>query len=218
MCGRYRIVQSADVIQERFDVEMEDGYYTPTYNAAPGQHLPVIVNASPGLVTFFQWGLIPKWAKDPAIGNRLINARAETVAEKPSFKGSLKYWRCLVLADGFYEWKAEGGRKQPYLITRKDEQLFSFAGLWSEWSSPDGSPIPTFTIITTTPNSLMEPIHSRMPVILLPEDERRWLDTRQPLSGAMQLLKQYPPELMMAHRVSLEVNSPQNNFPFVVLE
>jgi len=148
----------------------------------------------------------------------LINARAETITEKPSFKGSMKYWRCLVPADGFYEWKREGAGKQPYLITMKDDSLFSFAGLWAEWSAPDGSPIPTFTIITTAPNALMENIHNRMPVILRKEDEKRWLSKDCAVPEALKLLGQYPAELMKAQPVSTLVNSPANNFAFDILE
>lgn len=202
MCGRYRIIKKAEEIEERFLAEIDKEFYQPNYNASPSQDLPVIVNINPRAVNFFRWGLIPTWAKDPTIGSRLINARAETVAEKPSFKGSLKYWRCLVPADGFYEWKKVGTKKQPYLITLKDESLFSFAGLWAEWSAPDGSPIPTFTIITTAPNSLMEGIHDRMPVILTREDEKKWLSKDTAVPQALQLLKQYPAELMKAEPIA----------------
>jgi len=202
MCRRYRITKSADEIEQRFGAVVDREYYRPNPNASTGQDLPVILNVNPRMVTLFKWGLIPSWAKDPAIGNSLVNARAETLAEKPSFKGSLKYWRCLVPADGFYEWKHVGSKKQPYLITLKDEGLFSFAGLWAEWSAPDGSPIPTFTIVTTEPNELMKDIHDRMPVILAKEDERTWLRKDTPIPQALQLLKQYPAELMQAKAVA----------------
>ncbi len=214
MCGRYRIRHTADEIEERYGAGIPMDLYRPNYNAAPSQYLPVISNVNLGEISFYKWGLIPLWAKDPSIGNNLINARAETITEKPSFKGSFKYWRCLVIADGFYEWKKEGTAKQPYLITLQDESIFSFAGLWAEWSAPDGTPIQTFTIITTAPNSLMETIHFRMPVILNQRDERRWLDTRQPLRESLELLKPFPSERMKAIPVSLQVNSPANNFPF----
>lgn len=217
MCGRYRVIHPAKEIEDRFEADIPMDLYRPNYNASPSQYLPVVSNMNLGEVSFYKWGLIPTWAKDPSIGNNLINARAETIAEKPAFKGSLKYWRCLVLADGFYEWKREGARKQPYLITLTDERLFSFAGIWAEWSSPDGSPIQTYTIITTTPNSLMETIHPRMPVILHREDERRWLDAKRPTTEALSLLKPYPPEQMLARMVSLKVNSPANNFPFEIV-
>ena len=188
---------------------MDRDYYHPNPAASTGQDLPVILDFNPRIVTLFKWGLIPAWAKDPTIGRNLVNARVETLTEKPSFKHSVKYRRCIVPADGFYEWKAEGSRKQPYLISLKDESLFSFAGLWAEWSAPDGSPVPTFTIITTEPNALMQDIHNRMPVILAREDEKKWLNKDCPVPQALQLLKQYPAELMKAEPFSFAPPSEQ---------
>jgi putative SOS response-associated peptidase YedK len=159
--------------------------------------------------------LIPSWAKDPSIGNRLINARGETLAEKPSFRGVYKYKRCLVLADGFYEWKTQPGTKVkiPHFIHMKDRQPFAFAGLWDEWNSPDGSQIRSCTIVTTEPNELMASIHNRMPVILPPDAYAQWLDTApQPPDSLAALIKPYPAGEMAAHPVSTLVNNPKNDF------
>ena len=160
------------------------------------------------------WGLIPSWAKDPVIGNRLINARGETLAEKPAFRGSYKYKRCLILANGFYEWKSEPGTKTkaPYFIHLKSGNVFAFAGLWDEWHSPDGSTVRSCTIVTTAPNELMSKIHNRMPVILQPSDYTKWLNTtpRTPESLA-HLIQPFSAELMDTYPVSTLVNSPAND-------
>ena len=166
----------------------------------------------------FRWGLIPFWAKDPSIGHKMINARAETVDEKPSFEHSLQRERCLVIADGFYEWKKEGSTKQPYRITLKNKELFGFAGLWDTWNSTTGDIIDSCSIITTTPNDLMASIHDRMPVILSQDSERVWLDQTIVDSCFLKsLLVPYPANLMMAYEVSTLVNSPKNNEPECLL-
>ena len=164
--------------------------------------------------SFLRWGLIPSWAKEEAIGNRMINARAETIAEKPSFKRALQKRRCLVIADGFYEWKAEGKKKTPMFIALRSRAPFGFAGLWEIWKAPSGEAIHSCTIITTTPNKLMESIHNRMPVILPREAETAWLDrTVDDPQKLLPLLVPYPDKEMTAYEVSLLVNSPRNDVP-----
>jgi putative SOS response-associated peptidase YedK len=162
------------------------------------------------------WGLIPHWAADPSIGNRMINARAETLTELPSFKPLVDRRRCIIPADGFYEWRKEGKRKVPMWVHLKNRNRkpFAFAGLWDVWRKPDGRKVESFTIITTEPNELVEPVHNRMPVILLPADEEQWLDaSRTAFTKARWLLKPYPAELMDAHDVSPIVNSAKYDGP-----
>jgi putative SOS response-associated peptidase YedK len=216
MCGRFSFSPLAKIIENRFDVKVDTSRYNPRYNSAPTQDLAVISNLSPGQVSFYRWGLIPFWAKDMSIGNKLINAKAETVNEKPSFKNPLKRKRCLVLADGFYEWKTlENKEKIPYRIVFRDSRLFAMAGLWDTWKNADGSTISSFTIITTTPNKLMENIHTRMPVILERKDEKTWL-TNDDTDFLQSLLKPYPELEMTAFPVSKLVNSPANDLPDVM--
>ena len=178
MCGRYSFAPDLKVVNQHYDIKVNDGTLIPNYNCAPTQILPVLTNETPGQLSFFRWGLIPFWAKDPSIAIKLINARAETILEKPSFKHSYKSRRCLVPADSFYEWKASdtGGRKTPYRIFLKDQPLFSMAGLWDQWKSPAGETIRSFSIITTSPNEMMAGIHNRMPLILPAKFERFWLE------------------------------------------
>lgn len=209
MCGRFTFIDIED-IRERFKTEPID--LKPNHNVAPTQDVPVILPNHQ--LTLFRWGLIPFWAKDLSIGNKMINARAETIDEKPSFKHSLQQKRCLVVADGFYEWKKDGSTKRPYRITLKNQGIFGFAGLWDTWRSPTGDIINSCSIITTTPNDLMVPIHNRMPVILPREVEHVWLDQSIVESGFLKsLLVPYPADQMMAYEVSTLVNSPKNNGP-----
>jgi len=210
MCGRFSISKEKDEIEDRFEIHIDPAMFTKNYNAAPSQILPVITNEDPEQASFHKWGLIPYWAKDESIGNKLINARGETIAEKPSFRDAAEKRRCLVITDGFYEWQRSGGEKQPYRITLADESLFTFAGLWESWSAPNGRDVRTFTIITTEPNGLMKPIHKRMPVMLTPENERVWISD-EPLEEVLHLLKPYDEKEMNAYPVSSRVNSPKNN-------
>jgi putative SOS response-associated peptidase YedK len=216
MCGRYTLKADKKQLAETF-VDFEfPADMPPRYNIAPSQPIAVVANNGETKVDFFTWGLIPSWAKDPAIGSRMINARAETMAEKPSFKTAYKRRRCLVLADGFYEWKKEPGSsaKTPMYIQLESQQPFAFAGLWESWHNGDGSHILSCTIITTTPNSLMANIHNRMPVILPPDAYALWLDPAEKKPGDLQsLLQPYPAEEMTAFPVSRAVNNPQNNSP-----
>lgn len=213
MCGRFTVRMDARESARVFGVSSEGGEYTPSFNVAPAQKVPVVlIQDGQRVMDTFQWGLIPSWAKDPAIGNRLINARAETVAEKPSFRQAFLRRRCLILADGFYEWKREGKRKQPVHITLKDRSGFAFAGLWEHWQSPGGETVKSCTIITTEANEFMRPIHHRMPVILPKDKENTWLDpATADREVLLALLLPYPSDLMQAVPVSTFVNRPGND-------
>jgi putative SOS response-associated peptidase YedK len=213
MCGRFTLTAPRKALAKlfpRFDVP--DLF--PNYNVAPTQAVLAVRvphgqdKPEPALL---KWGLVPSWADDPAIGNRMINARAETAAEKPSFRSAFRKRRCLLLADGFYEWGKSGGKKQPYLFRLKEGEPFAFAGLWEHWER-DGKVIDSCTILTTDPNELVKPLHDRMPVILSPRDFNPWLDPKVEKSAELQaLLRLYPTEAMTACPVSLRVNSPKNN-------
>ncbi len=211
MCGRFSFSPLAKIIEDRFDVKVDKTRYKPRYNSAPSQDLAVISNSNPGELSFFRWGLIPFWAKDKSIGNKMINAKAETIAEKPSFKNSLKRKRCLVLSDGFYEWKTISKKEKiPYRITMDDNSLFAMAGIWDSWKDETGLMINSFAIITTSPNKLMENIHTRMPVILSPNDEKRWLSSDD-TTFLQSLLQPFPEKEMTAFTVSNLINSPAND-------
>ncbi|MGN7413414.1 SOS response-associated peptidase [Paenibacillus sp. SAF-068] len=214
MCGRFTITDPIEAIMDRYYASIADGFeYKPNYNAAPMQYIPTIIGSKNGnRLGSLRWGLVPSWAKDDKIGNKMINARAETLTEKASFKRLISSKRCIIPTNGFYEWKKEGSTKRPMRILMKDDRLFSLAGLYDTWTNPDGNKLSTCTIITTEPNSLMEDIHNRMPVILRPEDEAEWLgrdkDNAQSLLG---LLKPYQASEMRAYEVSKEVGNVRNN-------
>jgi putative SOS response-associated peptidase YedK len=215
MCGRYTLATRKEEIADQlplFDVpELE-----PRYNVAPTQSVAaarIVADGARREIALLRWGLIPSWADDPAIGNRMINARADTVAEKPAFRAAYKKRRCLILADGFFEWQKTGGKKQPYFIHLQDGQLFAFAGLWEHWHRDDQT-IASCTIVTTEANDLLRPMHDRMPVILHPADYERWLDpANQTGAGLAELLRPYPAEEMTFHPVSTLVNNPRNDSP-----
>lgn len=220
MCGRFTLTVDPAEIADTFGNFTFPTQFAPRYNIAPTQPVLAIPNDAKNKADFFIWGLIPSWAKDPSIGNKLINARGETIAEKPSFRGGFKYKRCLILTDGFYEWKTQPGMKTktPYFIHMKDRQPFAFAGLWDEWQSPEGSSVRTCTIITTEPNELMLSLHNRMPVILDPKDYDLWLDAApQTPDKLIHLIKPFPTENMSAHPVSTLVNKPGNDRPECVV-
>jgi putative SOS response-associated peptidase YedK len=208
MCGRYTRKKDKDLakIMEYYGITEATVEIDPRYNIAPTQ-IVAAVNQQRQLVGY-KWGLIPSWAKDAKIANKLINARAETLQEKPSFRTALLKRRCLLPADGYYEWKKEDGGKQPYYFHRRDDGLFSFAGLWEEWKSPDNEIIRTCTIITTEPNELAAAIHNRMPAILKRTDEALWLDPAARVPDLVQLLQPYPDEELEAYAVSRAVNAP----------
>jgi putative SOS response-associated peptidase YedK len=208
MCGRFSLTANEAELNLRFELEGGDAPYVPRYNGAPTQMMAVITGENPHKLSYHRWGLIPSWAKDTSIGNKMINARAETITEKPSFRTPLFSKRCLVPADGFYEWQQDAG-KQPYRIFVKDNPIFSMAGLWERWKSPEGTIIESFNIITTEANSFMKPIHNRMPVILRREDEKVWLASKNSVE-ILSLLKPYSSEDMDAYPVSKLVNSPRN--------
>jgi len=214
MCGRFTLTVTPNQLQQAFPGLAVPAQMTPRFNIAPTQPIAVVPNDGRNAVDFFVWGLIPSWAKDPSIGNNLINARAETLAEKPSFRTAYKRRRCLILADGFFEWKKIPGQrgKTPHYITLKDRQPFAMAGLWEQWFSPDGSEIKSATIITTEPNALMAQLHNRMPVILHPDDYARWLDPAERGAEDLQkLLVPFPAGAMSFYPVSTIVNSPAND-------
>ena len=217
MCGRFTLTADPADLQEAFQwVNFGNANITPRYNIAPTQGIPVVTNNGENKLDFFTWGLVPFWAKDPSIGSRMINARSETLAEKPSFRNAYKRRRCLVLADGFYEWQKTPNSKVkiPTYIRMKDGAPFAFAGLWENWNSPDGSQILSTTIITTNPNQLIAPIHNRMPVIIPKDSYQTWLTTSEIKPEEMNpLLCPYDHTLMDAYQVSRLVNSPKNETP-----
>ena len=216
MCGRFSIAKENEDIVARFEAKLSNAF-TKNFNAAPSQNLPVVTNTEPATINLFRWGLIPFWAKDMAIGNKMINARAETLTEKPSFKTILKNKRCLVIADSFYEWKKSAGTKKPYRILLKTEELYSYAGLWNMWRDAEGNTINSFTIITTTANIMVHELHDRMPVILHRENEKQWIDNNSDIPSLIELLKPYPHDLMKMYPVSPLLNSPSNNSPDLIL-
>jgi putative SOS response-associated peptidase YedK len=216
MCGRFTLTVDPAELKEAFADFKFPSRFAPRFNIAPTQPVLTIPNDGKGRADFFVWGLIPSWAKDATIGNRLINARGETLAEKPAFRGDYKYKRCLILADGFYEWKSQPGTKTkvPHFIHLKSGDAFAFAGLWDEWRSSDGSAVRSCTIVTTTPNELTSKIHNRMPVILDPKSYDNWLDTAPRTPDSLgHLIKPFSAKLMDAYPVSTLVNSPANDRP-----
>jgi putative SOS response-associated peptidase YedK len=217
MCGRYTITISPEEIEARYKADFERKIYKTNYNAAPSQNLPVITNERPGVIDFFQWGLIPFWTKEITSYSVLINSRAETIKEKSSFKSIFAKRRCLVISDGFYEWKKEGTTKQPFRIILRNNESFAFAGLWDRWVN-DGDTVNSFSIITTEANLLVKTIHNRMPVILKREDERKWLDSSSDYNGLLDLLQPYDHENMKMYPVSPLVNSIKNNSVELVAE
>jgi putative SOS response-associated peptidase YedK len=218
MCGRFTLTINPDELQDMFGLaEKPPAELTPRYNIAPSQAVAVVPNQAERKLELFQWGLIPSWAKDPKIGYKMINARAETLAEKPAFRAALRRRRCLVVADGFFEWKKDGKTKTPMYIQMAGGRPFAFAGLWEVWQPPDGSLRKTCTIITTESNALVAPIHNRMPAILAPEDYDRWLEPGELAPGeVLPLLGPFDPGQMKAVEVSTRVNSPANDSPEVL--
>lgn len=214
MCGRYELHEPGE-IRDRFATE-NDIELTPRYNIAPTQVLPVITNKEHKTIELMRWGLVPSWAADLSIGYKMINARAETIDSKPSYKKAFRSQRCLVPATGFYEWKREGKTKIPYYFHLKDKTLFAFAGLYNIWHDKEGKEYKTYTIVTTTPNHVVEPIHDRMPVILKKEDEDTWVNPDIIESEKLKpLLTPYADGAMDVYEVSTKVNSPMFDRPEV---
>jgi putative SOS response-associated peptidase YedK len=221
MCGRYTIVVSIDELMLRYLIDLPTNrYHTPRYNVAPMQNiLAVVKDGENNRLGELRWGLVPSWASDDRLGSKMINARAETILEKTSFKALIRRKRAIVPADGFYEWKQVGDTKQPLRITMKDKAVFSMAALYDIWTAHDGRKISTCTIITTTPNSLMKDIHSRMPVILRPEDESSWLNRgNDDIEQLMGLLQPYPANEMIAYPVSPLVGNVKNDSEQCIVE
>ncbi len=212
MCGRFTLTIDPGELQDAFQgFDLASVEYNPRYNIAPTQPVLVIPNTVDKKFDYYSWGLVPSWAKDPSIGSRMINARAETLAEKPSFRTALRRRRCLIPTDGFYEWKMDPvtKAKSPLYIYLKDHKPFAFAGLWEIWFSADGSEIRSCTIITTEANAAIQPFHDRMPVIIDPSDYSNWLDVNEKDPASLgHLLKPYPADQIIYHNVSKAVNSP----------
>ena len=215
MCGRFTLASPAEVVAEVFGLDGTPEL-APRYNISPGQEVAA-VRVGEGArreLAMLRWGLIPSWAKDPTIGNRMINARAETAAEKPAFRAALWVRRCLVPADGFYEWAPAGPRKQPYLIAYADGRPFGIAGLWETWRPPGGAVVESCTLLTTAPNEVVAPLHDRMPVIVPASEYGRWLDPGEHRPEAVAaLLRPAPSAGMAARAVGLRVNNPANEGP-----
>lgn len=212
MCGRFSQSLSGEAIAEAFQLA-EAPDWQPRYNIAPTQMIPAIMAAEGSQRQFksLRWGLVPSWAKDPVIGAKLINARSETVTEKPSFRSAFKKRRCLILADGFYEWRKQPGKKQPFYFCLENGGIFAFAGLWERWHDSENNELETCTILTTEANQIVASVHDRMPVILHANSHDRWLDPSQPSESLQPLLRPYEDDLMTAYPVSLAVNSPWND-------
>jgi putative SOS response-associated peptidase YedK len=216
MCGRYTITVPLDELMLRFLLENEAPFYEPRYNVAPGQMIPVILNdGKQNKLGQLRWGLIPHWAKDTKIGYKMINARVETVVEKPAYKESFHRKRCMIPADGFFEWEVTNDGKQPMRILMRSGNLFAMAGLYDTWVSPEGEKISSCTIITTGPNKTMEGIHDRMPIILRKQDEATWLDRSVQDVKLLQSLieKPYPHEEMRVYPVTKAVGNVKNDDP-----
>ncbi|MCZ6892070.1 MAG: SOS response-associated peptidase, partial [Chloroflexi bacterium] len=221
MCGRYSLTSDLDTLQLRFGFRAGDLTYEPRYNVAPTQEVLTVTgdgSENQNHARFMRWGLIPFWAKDASIGGRMINARAETVVEKPGYREAFQERRCLILADGFYEWRREGKLRTPMRIVLKNGDPFGFAGIWETWKNPEGELVRSCAIITTVPNALMEPIHNRMPVMLARDTEELWLDTgNKDTAELRELLIPYDPSDMEAYPVSDLVNKYQNDVPEVMV-
>lgn len=215
MCGRYTLIEGDEELEAWFDAVMEQGEeHGPNYNVAPTHNMPVVGQNKEGKRTIqkFRWGLLPFWAKEKKVGYSMINARAESVDSKKSFKRSFERYRCLIPASGFYEWKGEKGNKTPYYIHPTHEPMFAFAGLYNVWESPEGEKIPTYSIITTDANEKMKDLHDRMPVMLLKEEWDEWLDPENHNTKALKdLLNPFPDDAIGYYQVSKDVNNVRNN-------
>lgn len=216
MCGRFRLARSKEVLAEHFGTPPDDDW-EPRYNVAPAQSIPVVrqhPTEPERLGGRMRWGLIPSWAKEASVGYKMINARAETLATKPAFREALRRRRCLIPADGFYEWKQEGKSKRPFCFTLAEGGLFAFAGLWERWQSPEGRAIESCSIITTAPNPLVADIHDRMPAILPEESYDQWLDPKfQKVEAVGELLLPFAAGRMRRYEVSPRVNLVRNDDP-----
>ena len=217
MCGRYSLIADLGELARRFEFDGNWLTFDSSYNVAPTQEVLTVVGGETRRAGYMRWGLIPRWAKKASIGSRMINARAETVAEKPAFREALRRRRCLVLADGFYEWQKVGASRRPMRIFMRTGEPFAFAGLWETWRDPEGEVVPSCTILTTEANDLLRPIHDRMPVILPREREHFWLDANVNDPAAItDVLTPYPADAMEVYEVSSLVNSYVNDGPEIL--
>lgn len=214
MCGRYYLISPAEIVATRFHAG-EPPLLRPRYNLAPQQEAPVVVDGGARQLVMMRWGLVPSWSKDPAAGYKMINARAETAPEKPSFRGPFRKQRALIPADGFYEWKREGTGKTPFALRLASRELFAMAGLWDRWRAPDGAELVTFTILTTSANAFVAGVHDRMPVILRREAEAAWLDPASLPEALRALLVPYA-GAMEAVPLGTAVNNPRNDGPEIL--
>jgi putative SOS response-associated peptidase YedK len=214
MCGRYTLHTAFETLQKHFQVSNQLKLI-PRFNIAPSQSVAAVrMGTTDWELAMLTWGLVPFWAKDKKIGYRTINARAETVASKPAFRAAFRQRRCLIPADGFYEWKSQPGGKQPFYIRLKNKDVFAFAGLWEQWKSETGETLESCTIIVTDANELVRSIHDRMPVILNPNDYETWLNPSENSADHLStLLKPYPPDQMVAYSVGRGVNNPRHDSP-----
>jgi putative SOS response-associated peptidase YedK len=215
MCGRYRLSRRKQLVEEYFDTESDEPEWTPRYNIAPSQPVPVI-RQNPKEprreLSLMRWGLIPSWAKDASDAARMINARSETAGTKPAFRDAVKSRRCLIPADGFYEWQRVGKIKQPYCFEVGNAAMFAFAGIWDRWKDPSGNWLKTCSILTTTPNAVTSPVHDRMPVILDPDSYDLWLDPgMQDTVAASEMLKPYGAQFMRCYPISTRINHVAND-------
>jgi putative SOS response-associated peptidase YedK len=215
MCGRYRLSRRKQVVQEHFDSASDEEDWIPRYNIAPTQPLATVRQAGGNrILSTIRWGLIPSWAPDISIGSRLINGRSETVLEKPAFRESFRMRRCLIPADGFYEWKKAGKGRHPFHFAMKDSSLFAFAGIWDRWKSPTGHVLESCSILTTAPNELMEGVHERMPVILPPRHYQTWLTAPATEAKLLaELLVPFDASVMRRYPVSSLLNKLENDLP-----
>lgn len=214
MCGRFVLTATPEAVQQVFNLATLPSEMEPRYNIAPTQPIAVITNEQPDTLTYFKWGLVPSWSKDALGGAKMLNARSETVAEKPSFRAAFKRRRCIIPADGFYEWQAHGKEKTPLFIHFEDREIFGMAGLWEVWHSPEGGELRTCTILTTSANDFMKPIHDRMPVILHKDDYPLWLSPAEEPTPVLQaLMRPYSGDNLTAYPVSKAVNRPVIDAP-----
>jgi putative SOS response-associated peptidase YedK len=221
MCGRFVVSSPSDIIKKSFAINFTDEDITPNYNICPTQHIPVVLNQNgKNILTKMHWGLVPSWAKDKSVAAKMINARSETVSEKPSFRNAFKRRRCLIPANGYYEWNGEKGNKQPYYITPTTGELFAFAGLWDRWTdkeSPDSSPLYSCTIVTTAASLSIQHIHTRMPEILAHNYYDAWLNPElEKISELNRILQNGAVQEMTFYSVSKAVNSVKNNGPDLI--
>jgi len=212
MCTRYSLTKTKDIISKKYNFALPEQWRV-RYNIAPGQTAAVITNRRQDEISFFKWGLIPNWSVDDSTGTNLMNAKAETILTKAPFKQAVRTQRCLVLSDGYFEWKKIGKTKVPFRITLASDNLFAFAGIWDYWENPEGDIVNTFSIITTNSNALIGDIHDRMPVILRPEDEKRWLSDKlsdQEIVGILKPIESEKVSFYQAHKV---INSAEYDYP-----